>query len=152
VQMSSALNGLLRRKNDAGGSSTTSLQDTASSAGPPTENDDSQIEDEEDALATSDVPPDHQEQPARSKADGPSEEPVPAQVLPTEGADEMADSDRNGARVSESNQVVNGQTMSQEQDLPQERDLSVDQEAPRDTEHKGPAQNQEQVSQDTSES
>ena len=61
AQMSTALNGLLRRKNEAANSSTASLNESTISAQVNPENADVDLENDEDALVTSDVPAERQE-------------------------------------------------------------------------------------------
>ncbi|GHJ85637.1 hypothetical protein NliqN6_2039 [Naganishia liquefaciens] len=61
AQMSTALNGLLRRKNEAANSSTASLNESTISAQVNPENVDVDLENDEDALVTSDVPAERQE-------------------------------------------------------------------------------------------
>ena len=56
AQMSTALNGLLRRKNEVANSSTTSVNETSGSVQVNPENVDADLENDEDALVTIDVP------------------------------------------------------------------------------------------------
>ena len=90
--MSTALNGLLRRKNEAANSSTTSVHETSGSVQANPENVDADLENDEDALVTNDVPagtrepmqveqtasalPDSEESPASANIDGALKEPA----------------------------------------------------------------------------
>lgn len=71
AQMSTAFNGLLRRKNDAASSSTASLNETPANATHVNgDNTDAGLEDDEDALVTNDVPAETQEPAVPQQMDG----------------------------------------------------------------------------------
>lgn len=84
AQMSTALNGLLRRKNDAASSSTTSVNEPANTAQAESETTDADVDDE-DALVTNDVPAEVQEPPVIQQAEDKPLETDNAEIHPSTG-------------------------------------------------------------------